>query len=489
MVATMWISPVERECRCAEYEYEYEYDEREVEMTFPTFEQFRAVLLLEDYNTRVVVASVAVLGVAAGLVGSFTLLRKRALLGDALAHASLPGIAIAFMLTTGLGGEGKSLPILLLGASLGGLVGVGFILVVQNYTRLKQDAVLGIVLSVFFGFGAALLGIIQQMRAGSAAGLETFIYGKTASIKQDDALLIFAVASLCILMSGLLFKELKLLCFDQDFSDASGLSTAWLDIALMGMVVAVTMVGLQAVGLILVVALLVIPPAAARFWTQSLFRMALLAAVFGLSGGVLGAATSAVLPRLPSGAMIVLVTAAIFLASMAIGKSRGLIPRELRRRALNRRIDRQHLLRALYELLERQASVDGEASGTSPQVFPRDRAVSFQQLLDQRSWSAPRLRKIIAALTRENLVRGQADQIKLTGDGYSEAVRLTRQHRLWELYLIHHAEVAPARVDRDADAIEHVLEPELVDELERLLDASPLAIAVPASPHVMEPVE
>src|SRR6056297_836626 len=116
------------------------------ETNLPSWEQWRAVMLLEDYNTRVVVASVAVLGVAAGLVGSFTLLRKRALLGDALAHASLPGIAIAFMLTTALGGEGKSFPILLFGASLGGLVGVGFILVVQNYTRLKQDAVLGIVL-------------------------------------------------------------------------------------------------------------------------------------------------------------------------------------------------------------------------------------------------------------------------------------------------------------------------------------------------------
>lgn len=456
------------------------------ETYLPAWEQVRAVLLLEDYNTRIVVASVAVLGIAAGLVGSFTLLRKRALLGDALAHASLPGIAIAFMLTTALGGDGKSLPILLLGASLSGLVGVGFILLVQKYTRLKQDAVLGIVLSVFFGLGAALLGLIQQMRSGSAAGLETFIYGKTASIKQDDAYLIIAVAAVTIVLSALLFKELKLLCFDQNFSDAAGLSTVWLDILLMGMVVAVTMVGLQAVGLVLIVALLVIPPAAARFWTQSLLKMALLSSLFGVCGGVIGAASSALLPRLPSGAMIVLVTSLLFLISMLVGPSRGVMPRALRRRALNQQIDRQHLLRALYELLEAQTAENVEVPGAPPQ-FPRDRSVLFPQLLDQRSWSASRLRKIIGKLTRENLIRVQGELVKLTESGYAEAARLTRQHRLWELYLIHHAEVAPARVDRGADDIEHVLEPELVDELERLLDEGPLAIPVPASPHAMEP--
>jgi manganese/zinc/iron transport system permease protein len=99
------------------------------------------------------------------------------------------------------------------------------------------------------------------------------------------------------------------------------------------------------------------------------------------------------------------------------------------------------------------------------------------------------LRKIIGKLARENLIRVQGELVKLTESGYAEAARLTRQHRLWELYLIHHAEVAPARVDRGADDIEHVLEPELVDELERLLDEGPLAIPVPASPHAMEPAK
>jgi manganese/zinc/iron transport system permease protein len=448
-------------------------------LRWPSWDQWRSALLLEDYNTRVVVLSVAMLGIATGLVGSFTLLRKRALIGDALAHASLPGIAIAFLMATMLGGNGKSLPVLLFGATCGGLVGVAFILLVQKYTRLKQDAVLGIVLSVFFGAGAALLGVIQQMKTGSAAGLETFIYGKTASIKQDDATLIFWVALISLLLCVVLFKELKLLCFDQDFADSQGMSSLLFDMVLMGMVVAVTMVGLQAVGLILVVALLVIPPAAARFWTNSLLKLTAISALFGLVGGVLGAISSALLPNLPSGAMIVLVCALIFLVSMACGPARGVIPRELRRLRLNRGIDRQHLLRGLFELLER-----GQRQGAAE--VPTKQSVGFKELLDLRSWSAHRLRKTIRRAEADDWVRCKDHEIRLTQAGYHEAARLTRQHRLWELYLIRYADVAPARVDRDADAIEHVLEPETVDELEALLDESPVSIPVPADPHDTE---
>lgn len=444
-------------------------------VAWPTIDQWRSVFLLEDYNTRVVVLSVAALGVAAGLVGSFTLLRKRALIGDALAHASLPGIAIAFMISTALGGNGKSLPILLTGATLGGLVGVSFILVIQRFTRLKQDAVLGIVLSVFFGAGAALLSIIQQMKTGSAAGLETFIYGKTASIKQDDATLIIVTAAIAIVVCLLLFKEFKLLCFDQDFSDSQGVASVLLDIALMGLVVAVTMVGLQAVGLILVVALLVIPPAAARFWTDKLQHLAFLSAVFGLVGGALGAMSSALLPRLPSGAMIVLVCVVIFLVSMAFGPSRGAVPRELRRHRLNRSIERQHLLRGMYELIERSNRDLTQAATTAP--------VGIDALLGLRSWSRRSLLSGITRSAHDGWVRLSGDQVRLTQAGYTEAARLTRQHRLWELYLIRYADVAPARVDREADDIEHVLEPEVVDELEALLDEQPVSIAVPADPH------
>ncbi len=443
-------------------------------VTWPTQAQWRRVILLEDYNTRVVLFGVAVLGAATGLVGSFTLLRKRALLGDALAHASLPGIVLAFMIASGLGLNGKSLPTLLLGATLTGLMGVAVVLIVRTQTRLKEDAGLGIALSVFFGAGMALLGVSQQMDTGHAAGLESFIYGKTASMNAYDARLIAVASFIAIVCSVLLFKELKLLCFDETFAGSRGLPVVALDLALMALVVLVTIVGLQAVGLILMVALLVIPPAAARFWTERMWAAAALSGVLGCVGGLVGGAASALFPRLPSGAMIVLTSTALFVFSMFFGSARGVLVRWTRRYSVHRRIRKQHLLRGLYELLEVKDATTHHDSRSS---------TTIDRLLALRSWTRAQLNRTLAAAHRERLVTLHDQSIGLTQAGYLEAARLTREHRLWELYLITHADVAPSRVDQAADAIEHVLEPELIDELEVLLDQQPLNVSVPSSPH------
>ncbi|OYP37378.1 iron chelate uptake ABC transporter family permease subunit [Rhodopirellula sp. MGV] len=439
------------------------------------------VVSMRDYNTRVVIVGVATLGGAAGLVGSFTLLRKRALMGDALAHASTPGIAIAFIVATSLGGDGKSIPVLLAGASFTGLIGVAGILLIRNQTRLKEDAALGIVLSVFFGLGMALFGVIQQMQTGHAAGLEGFIFGMTASMQAADAQLIAAVSVIVIAGCLLLFKELQLLCFDEGFAGAQGYPVVVLDIILMAMIVLVTIVGLQAVGLILIIALLVIPAAAARFWTETMSRMIVCSAALGVTSSVIGGLASAMFPGLPSGAMIVLVCSVFFFVSMMLGTRRGVLIRLIRRRQLNRRIDRQHLLRAMYEQIERdQDAVDESLSH-------RKTPVSVAKLLSMRSWTLRRLERAIDRAVEDDLVRRSNGSCRLTGAGLTEAARLTRQHRLWEMYLITYAEVATANVDRDADAIEHVLAPEVIDQLEDLLDEQGTMIAVPVSPHDIAP--
>jgi manganese/zinc/iron transport system permease protein len=438
------------------------------------------VLLLEDYNTRIVIAGTTVLGAAAGMVGSFTLLRKRALMGDALSHATLPGIALAFIVATVAGGNGKSMPVLLAGATVTGLVGVAAILAIRNLTRLKEDTALGAVLSVFFGAGVALLGVVQQMEEGHAAGLESFIYGKTASMGVADARLIGVAALASMATCLVLFKELKLLCFDEGFAGARGLPVLPLDLALMGLVVIVTIVGLQAVGLILMIALLVIPAAAARFWTDRLLAMFLISGGLGAAGGMSGAAVSALFSRLPSGAMIVLVCTAFFLASMVFGPSRGVLVRALRRLRLNRSVDRQHLLRAIYESIETSFNPEPAATASDSQL-PESGPVSINDLLSRRSWSLPRLKRVIRRAARARLVEWSGNEVRLTQVGMREAARLTREHRLWELYLITYADIAPSRVDRDADAIEHVLEPEVIDRLESLLAGK--YATIPASPH------
>ncbi|MHC5005005.1 MAG: metal ABC transporter permease [Planctomycetota bacterium] len=260
----------------------------------PSAGEIADVILLRDtYNTRLVVLSTTALGVAAGLVGTFLLLRKRALMGDALSHATLPGIAVAFMAMVAFGGSGKFLPGLLLGAAASGLLGVACVLLITHQTRLKDDAALGIVLSVLFGLGVVLLGFVQDMPEGSAAGLQSFIYGKTASVVQRDLWLILGAAVLVLAACVVLYKEFGLLCFDEAYAGAQGWPVVLLDLLLMVLVTVVTVIGLQAVGLILVIALLVTPAAAARFWTERLGHMPLAAALTGGASGWLGAARSA----------------------------------------------------------------------------------------------------------------------------------------------------------------------------------------------------
>jgi manganese/zinc/iron transport system permease protein len=456
-------------------------------IAWPSPEQWRRVILLEDYNTRLVVFGTTLLGCAAGMVGSFTLLRRRALMGDALSHATLPGICLAFMIANWWGSDGKSLLLLLTGATITGLMGVVSILAIRNFTRLKDDTAMGIVLSVYFGAGVALLGVIQQMSGGHAAGLEAFIFGKTASMGYFDALLIAASAAISIGACLLLFKEMTLVCFDESFAGSRGMPVLLLDLCLMGLIIVVTIVGLQAVGLILMIALLVIPPSASRFWTESTWRLFLLSGLAGALCGHLGAAASALFYKLPSGAMIVMVCATFFMFSLIMGTKRGILIRALRRWNVNRNVDRDHLLRAVYEMAEKKESLqlpDPKAAVSEQGLAGNEligQPVFTSELLAARSWSRRRLLRAIRSAEQAGMVDHDQNSVRLHRRGLIEAVRLTRQHRLWELYLIRYADVATSKVDRDADAIEHILEPEIVAELESLLEKHP--VEMPASPH------
>jgi manganese/zinc/iron transport system permease protein len=433
---------------------------------------------LRDYNTRVVLTGTTLLGLAAGVLGCFTLLRKRALMGDALSHATLPGIGLAFMFSVLAGGTGKALPVLLAGAAISGVLGIASILAIRNFTRLKEDTALGIVLSVFFGAGVSVLGVVQRMGQGHAAGLESFIYGKTASMVASDAQLIAWVAALVLAACAVLFKEFRLVCFDAGYAQAQGWPTMLIDSAMLALVIVVTNIGLQAVGMILIIALLITPAAAARFWTERLGHMLAIAGVIGAVSGLVGSALSALLPNFPSGAMIVLTATLLFLVSMFFGSKRGVFIRWAHRRAFEKKVHRQHLLRAIFELAE------GDEIGRDLEAELPAHAVKFSDLLTMRSWSPRSLGREIARATHDGLLfelhkRGR--QIILTPEGFRAAAQIVRQHRLWELYLITHADIAPSHVDRDADAIEHVLGPEMIHELETLL-----AVERPRSPHVLD---
>lgn len=440
-------------------------------------EDFLAELLrvftFQDFNTRVVVAGTTLLGLAAGLIGTFLVLRKRALLSDTLSHATLPGIALAFIVMTLITGDGKQLPALIVGAAIFAVIGTLSVLVIQRYSRLKDDAALGIVLSVYFGLGIALMGMATRMDAGNAAGLSSFIYGKTASMLFSDAMLIAVTALVAAVASILFFKEFSLICFDADYGSTQGWPVGRLDFFMMALVVLVTVIGLQAVGLILVVALLIIPAAAARFWTFQLRSMLWLSGLFGALSGFIGSGVSALMANLPAGAVIVLSASLFFVLSLIFGSARGLVRIGIDRLHLKRKIMDENLLRDLHEWNESSDSTHHPDAN---------------HLLTRRAWSPNALHRTLKRLRRKRMLEPAHGQVlRLTDAGREAAREVVRRHRLWETYLITHADVAPGVVDLSADRIEHVLDPDLIRQLEAVL-ADQAGRDLPPSPHDL-PVE
>ncbi|MDX9912212.1 MAG: metal ABC transporter permease [Phycisphaerales bacterium] len=442
-------------------------------------EELIRLLTLQDANTRVVLAGVGMLGLALGVVGALAVLRKRSLMGDAIAHAALPGVCGAFLIF----GE-RSFSLLLLGALIAGGVSVAFVSAVKRYTRIKEDAAIALSIGGFFGLGIALSGIAQNTANGNQAGLDGFIFGKAASMVTSDAWLIAGVGVAAVVVVALLSKEFRLLCFDSDFASGQGWPTLVLDLALMSLVCVCTVAGLPAVGVVLVVALLVIPPVAARFWTDRMGVMLVLSGAIGMASGVVGVALSATVPAppgtlsrgWPTGPMVVLVAASVFMLSLLVSPRRGLLADAARRVSLRRRIAMQNLLRDVYEALEPDA--DFARPWRSDEVA---RHGSFEG-------------RVLARAQRRGLIARAPDGWSLTAEGRGEAARVVRAHRLWELFLIERADIAPDHVDRDADQIEHLLSPSVVAMLEarlasegRLPGTTTIVPAVPESPHPIEP--
>lgn len=415
-----------------------------------------------DYNTRLVILGSGILGAVCGLVGVYLLLRKRSLIGDAICHASLPGIALGFFVSVWAGGNGRDPIYLMAGAAMTGVAGALTVLAIRRWTNLKDDAALGIVLSVFFGMGMALLSLVQQTEQGNAAGIEGFIYGNTAGIMAYDAILIAVASGIVGVTILLLRKEFQLLCFDAAFAASQGWPTFRLDLILLACVLIVVIVGTSVVGVLLIIAMVVIPPASARFWSDRLQWNLLASMLIGVLAGALGATSSLVIDRVPSGAAMVLYAALIFAISLMFGSKRGLLWRSLRLRTLRRQADDEHILRSMYEWLEtRQMAPDrhGEV---------RSNAMPLHELAQLHAWGPVRFRSVVDRLIRGGwLVRLPEGVIALTASGIQQSHRAIRRHRLLEHYFARWAELTPDAIDRSADYTEHALDDELLAMLER----------------------
>jgi manganese/zinc/iron transport system permease protein len=291
------------------------------------------------YNTLIVLAGTMLLGIAAGITGTFLMLRRRALAGDVIGHAALPGVAIAFLIYASIAPEaGKSLPVMLLGGSVASALGMLAALWLRNVGRLPEDAVMAIILSTFFGAGVVLLSIVQASPTGAQAGLRDFIFGQAAAIRISDVTLLATITIGTILISNLLIKEWALMCFDEGLARVLGYPIRTLDFLLMALVVAVCVAGMQAVGLLLIVALLIIPPTAARFWSDSIGPNIWLSAIFGAISATAGGIASALVPKLSTGAIIVVAAAIVLMFSILLGSKHGLLLRWRARRVMRNKV-------------------------------------------------------------------------------------------------------------------------------------------------------
>jgi manganese/zinc/iron transport system permease protein len=296
----------------------------------------QVLLLQAGYNTIVVMLGAAALGAATGVVGVFAMLRRRALVADAVAHATLPGVALGFILAVALGFSGRNLSFLLSGAALTAVLAALSIQWIANRTRLTEDTAIASVLATFFAFGIVLLTVIQTLKTGGQAGLDIYLLGATAGMLREEAIMLALFAIAVALIVALLFKELTLISFDADYARAHGFPVRLLDLAILALVLVVVVIGLRIVGLVLIVALLITPPAAARFWSDHTGRMTVVSGAIGAFSAYFGAAISAISPDTPTGAVIVLVAFFLLLASIVFGTARGLLVRAIGARNLRR---------------------------------------------------------------------------------------------------------------------------------------------------------
>lgn len=394
-------------------------------------------------------------GGACGLLGVFLVLRKMSLLGDALSHAVLPGIAIAFLLS----GSRDILP-MFLGAAVFGVITTLLIETFHRRWYVQEDASIGIAFTSLFALGVVLISAY----AGQVdLDQECVLYGEIAYTPWDRMFIggqdwgprpvwiLGSVFFLDLLFVVLFYKELKITSFDPDIAIAVGIPATLMHYLLMGSVSLTTVAAFESVGAILVVAMLIVPGAAAYLWSDRLPAILVMSVLFGI-GSALGGYYLAGLWNCSIAGAMVLVVGGIFAVSLVFAPQYGLLGRVLRQGRLGVRVAKDHILLRLV-----RASEDKE-----------DVKVHTSDILEGSLGSRMRSRMAIWLLRREGLVLEHVGDLALSDTGLGKATDLLRSHRLWETYFSQLG-VPEDHLHHPADALEHftneVLQKELNAEL------------------------
>lgn len=408
-------------------------------------------LLLRDHNVLMVVLGTVLLGGSAALVGSFSFLRKQSLIGDAIAHSILPGVVLAFLIS------GSKNPLfLMIGALISGWLSISLINGIVNRSKLKTDAAIAIVLSFFFGIGIVLLTYAQHNSGGNMTGLDQYLFGKAASMNSLDVK-IFAFMAIVLFLFIMVFKRaFILISFDRDFAISKGLNVRFYEWLLSSLTILAIALGIQAVGMILMAALIITPAASARQWTNKMGLFIALTILFGMIAGYFGSFLSYTAPQMPTGPWIVMVLSFITLISVIFAPEKGVVSRQRKKNRNQQKILFENVLKSFYHIGEANKEIDLKRS-------PEELNIKLQTEISK-------ILKGLSILKRKGLVVEVGESWALTSKGITESRRIIRLHRLWELYLTKKMLIDPSFVHHDAEAIEHVITPEIEFQLTKELD-------------------
>ncbi len=403
----------------------------------------RITYFFTDPIAAKVMLGVAIIGAISGVVGTFSFLRKKTLIADAVSHSVLPGVCIGFMFA------GTKDPIsLMLGALLVGWFSVWFIDYISRATKLSEDTAIALVSTLFFAIGSVLLSILSKSQNAEQSGLKNFLFGKAATMTTFD-LQVFSFVSLAIIGVVVLFyKPFQLVSFNTDFARSIGVKVKTIEFLLSTLTVLTVAIGIQAVGVVLMSALLIAPAASARYWTNKLNVMLILAAVFGMLSGMLGVMFSTMKDNMPTGPWIVFALFIFTLSTLLFAPKKGWFSIQKRNRANGRLIAEENILKIIYQLKE-----NGKQE------------ISFKEFLEKRSMDTNLLEKTIKHLINNKLINSENHLFSLSEAGEIEAARIVRSHRLWELYLTKRMNFKDDHIHGTAETIEHLITPEIEKEL------------------------
>lgn len=402
------------------------------------WENLLAFWKFEDINAIWVLLGGILLGMSASVIGGFAFLRKRSLIGDALAHAALPGIMMAFLLF-----QTRDPLIMFFGAVISSFIGFFLIDWLPKNTKIKPDAALAITLSFFFAIGLMLLSYIQGLEVPNKSGLDKILFGQAAAMTRDDINLLGIVALIILASVALLFHKLRLITLDRSYAKTLGINVTAYELLLSILIVLSVVIGLQLVGVVLMAAVLLTPIAAARYWSDQLKTVLILSAVIGAFSAIISTQVSYIAPAMPTGPWMVVSLSVLFILSLLFAPQKGLLKRHLQHRLLRQRVTEENILRTLYKLIERN---------TDEQL---DFSMSDIQAL--RSVPSDELNKSLKILCKKHLIESSKRGFRLTEKGLAMATQLTRRHRLWENYLNEQAQLTPEQVHQQAERIEHIL--------------------------------